>query len=381
MLAALSLTALPSTVITTLYSVVGFVFLLTVVVFAHEFGHFYIARRCGVRVEVFSIGFGKAILWWHDKKGTKWQFSLFPIGGYIKMYGDVNAASAPDIGKCEQMNDKEKSISFYYQSLWKKASIIAAGPAANYVLAIILCFLLNYFNGLSVILPEITAIEKGAPAELGGLLVGDRIIKIDEKDIHDFQEIHQALMLSNGASMLFSVLRNNATIIMEISPTILEKSHPIDGKIRVPFIGIGCNKLTHTEVSIAKAFTGSVDYAYDVSFTVLQLLSQILVGERDMSQLGGPMRIAQYSGKSLEMGLEVMLHFIALISLNLGLMNLLPIPLLDGGHLMYYGIQSVYGKPIPPNIQSIGFRLGFLVLVLLFIFATWNDVSAIFFRS
>ncbi len=364
-------------------SIGSFIFIITIIVFVHEFGHFYMARLFGVKVKVFSIGFGRSILWWHDKKGTKWSLGWLPLGGYVQMYGDVNPSSMPDIKAVQEMDKKEQQESFYHKKLWQKAIIVAAGPVANYILAILVLTWINYVNGISVIIPEVTTVIAGTPAELSGIKAGDVITRVDGKEINNLNELQKSIIKSNGASLLLNINRNNENISVEITPYYADDKNPSNNinktkdKPKVPTIGIICSKVKLEEVNLGYAGLTSLRYTYEISVLMLEAIKDLFTGGKGVSEIGGPIKIAQYSAKSVKEGKEAVLQLIYMLSLNLGLVNLLPIPLLDGGHLLYYSIQAFYGKPLPINIQLIGFRLGFALLMIVMLYATWNDVRGL----
>lgn len=419
------------------YNIVGFIIMITTIVFVHEFGHFYFARLFGVKIEVFSIGFGRAILWWNDKKGTKWKLGWIPMGGYVKMYGDVNVVSGPDIDKLAKMSEIERKQSFYYQSIWKKVIIVAAGPFANYVLAIIIITWIYFLNGTNVVSPEITDVALNMPASNAGLKIGDVVVKIDNKDIKTSADIMSAIQSSNGASILVTVNRNESknyikendntinnindisnvsdvndlidievnpevdakvsnkddkgdtgdkvslgreytAIMFEMRPEIVEEENNFGAKVRKPVIGLKFEKMNHISLGFFNAAVLAIKYSYDISILMFYSIIDIVMGNGDLKEIGGPIKIAQYSGKSLEVGFDKLLQLIAVISLNLGFVNLLPIPLLDGGHLMYYILQGFSGKPLSIKFQNAGYVVGFFILMLMMFFAIFNDLKGLF---
>jgi regulator of sigma E protease len=359
-------------------SILGFIFLISVLVFFHEFGHFYAARKLGVKVEVFSIGFGKALLKWHDKLGTRWQIAWIPIGGYVKMKGDADSASTPDLKNLQNMSKDEKKETFHFQSIWKKALIIFAGPATNYILAIAIFACFAYINGVDITSTEVTHIVDNMPGAIGGMEIGDKISAIDDKEVKSLNDLRNIVNLSNGKTLLFTVKRNNEIVSLEIRPIIKELDDPAYGKVKIPTVGLGFNKYTHISPGPIIATKYAINYAYDMSWMILNVIKQIIFGQRDLQELSGPIKIAQYSGRTLNMGFGMMLRLMAIISLNLGLINLLPIPLLDGGHLFMYAIEAIYGKPIPKKVQDISYKIGLVLLITLMLLSTCNDIKSIF---
>ncbi len=361
-----------------LVSVFWFLVVITIVVFVHEFGHYLVARLNGVKVEVFSIGFGSELLGWTDSHGTRWKIAAIPMGGYVKMYGDADPSSSPDFDKLKKLTKKEKAQSFYFKKIWQKALVVFAGPAANYILAIVILATMFSFYGKAYILPEITAVVKDSVAEKAGIKAGDVVKKIDNKEIETFEEIRQILALNLGEEIHVVVERGSKVMEFDLKPEIKVTKDVFGNEIKMPMLGVTSNKFENEELTFGMAIVEAVQDSYNISVGMLQAVWQMIIGARSTDDLGGPIKIAKYSGQSAESGLNGILWFIALISINLGLVNLFPIPMLDGGHLMYYAIEAIKGKPLNEKIQMIGFRLGMAMLITLMIYVTVKDIVSVF---
>ena len=317
---------------------VPFLIVLTILVFVHEWGHYWVARRCGVRVEVFSFGMGPELWGWNDREGTRWRISLLPLGGYVKMFGDSGAASTPrdDIA---EMTPEEKAVSFHHQSLAKRAAIVAAGPVANFLFAVVVLALLFMTAGQPFTPPDIGGIKPGSAAEAAGLMPGDVILTIDGRTIERFEEVRSIVSLAAGQTLTLTVRRGDQTLTI----TAVPQSSPV------------------TET-------------WDITTSTLTGVGQMIAGVRGTDDLGGPLRIAQMSGEVAQTGVVALVWFLAVLSVNLGLINLFPIPLLDGGHLLFYGIEAMLGRPLDERTQEYGFRIGLALVLSLMVFATWNDL-------
>jgi len=355
----------------------AFVLVITVVVFVHEFGHFYFARLFGVKVEQFSIGFGKPIFKWMDRHGTQWKICYIPLGGYIKMHGDANPASAPDQKLLSKMSKKERNGSFHHKKLWQKAIIIAAGPAANYLLAILIMLGTSYYYGMVVVSPKIGEVVAESPAAVAGLKAGDIINEVDGQKIDSFMDLKARMSISLGDPMNLKVLRGENHIDVTLRPEAKEVDDGLGQQVKTFVIGIVANDIEVKKLSLLQAGKHSLQQTYEISSMMLRGIGQMILGERSSSEMGGPIKIAQYSAKSMEKGASSLLMFIVMISINLGMVNLFPIPLLDGGHLLFYGIEALIGSPINAEILGYAYKAGFSILILLMIYAISNDVKGL----
>lgn len=353
---------------------ISFILVLSVIVFIHEFGHYGVAKLCGVRIETFSIGFGKELFGWNDRSGTRWKVSALPLGGYVKMYGDETAASTPDTDKISAMSEAERKISFYGKALWQKALIVLAGPVANFILAIGMLMYLMSSSGIQTTEPIIGKLVSGSPAAEAGLKSGDRILSIDGKKIELFSDISRMVMLNTGTELSIEYQRGKETLTTRLKPEMREDEDMLGNKITRPVLGVVSQQLTYEDKPISALFFAATEKTYQICAATIGVLGQMIGGDRDTRELSGPLGIMKYTGQAAEKGLETTLWFIALLSANLGLFNLFPIPMLDGGHLMYYTIEAIIRRPIPQKIQEYGFRIGLALLIGLMLLSTANDL-------
>jgi len=361
-------------------TILSFALIISVIVFIHEFGHYIIARACGVRVEIFSIGFGREIYGWTNRHGTRWKISLLPLGGYVKMFGDAGAASNADQEKINTMSAEEKAMSFHHKALWQKACIVAAGPVANFLLTIIVFTYFIFTTGLSSTAPVVGEVLPHSAAAVAGLEKGDRIISVDHQKMHRFNDISQSIMLNLGESVEIEYMRGKARHTVTLTPKITKEKDRFGNEHKRPLIGIKSQKLTFNKVGFFPALGYAAQETYSLCRTSLSVLGQMLQGNRSAAELKGPLGIAKMSGEVTQTGsnwheiLRSTLWFIALLSVNLGLVNLFPIPMLDGGHLMYYAVEALRGQPMAEKFQDYGFRVGFLLIASLMVFSLVNDV-------
>jgi regulator of sigma E protease len=357
-----------------IHNILSFVVILSVIVFIHEFGHYWIAKRFGVKIETFSIGFGKELFGWNDKSGTRWKIAMWPLGGYVKMFGDEGAASTPDSAKIKSMSDEEKKHAFFYQKLYKRFLIVLGGPAANFITAIIILTFFFAVYGRPETKPIVDKIvEKSAAAEIG-LKVGDTITKLNGSDIARFEQIRGIVALNPGITIDITYVRDGKTINTKITPQIHETKDIFGDVTKIGLIGIGATASEFKKLGVVESMWASVEETYDISAKTLEAVGQMITGQRSSQDISGILRIADYSGKSVDQGFKMVFWFMAIISINLGLVNLFPIPMLDGGHLFFYLIEAIKGKPLSEKTQEYFFRFGFLILMSLMLFATFNDL-------
>ncbi len=350
-----------------------FILVISVVVFVHEFGHYWVARRCGIRVMSFSIGFGKPIFSWKDKHGTQWQVAWLPLGGYVKMFGDADPASSPD-ESVKTMTDDEKKVAFYHQSVAKRAAVVIAGPAVNYIFAIIVLAVLFVFQGQPYSPPTIGTVQEGGVAAQAGLHGGDKVTAIDGTDVSRFEDIKRMVSMSVGAPMQFDIERDGAAQTITLTPEMSVQTDHFGGEHRMGKIGIVSNALEYKEWPPLQAVQHAALETWHLSTDTLKAIGQMILGTRASDEIGGPLRIAEMSGHIAQDGVWALVWFMAVISVNLGLINLFPVPLLDGGHLMFYAYEAVFKRPLPEKAQEIGMRIGLTMVASLMIFATWNDL-------
>jgi regulator of sigma E protease len=357
---------------------VAFLFVITVIVFFHELGHFLVARWVGVRVETFSVGFGPEIVGFNDRKGTRWKISWIPLGGYVKFFGDENAASVPDREKLAKMDADERAGAFEHKSLPRRAAVVAAGPIANFLLAIVIFSSIFYFMGRTVTAPLVDEIVPGSAAEQAGFMVGDRITSINGDPVEAFSDLTRIVRLSAGQVLTIEVERNGEIVTLEATPQASEVDDQFGGTQTVGLLGIQRNIQNDLIVeeyglleSVAK---GSMETWFFAKNTMIAL-GGIVAGNQSADQLGGPLRIAQISGQIAAVSIPALINLAAILSVGIGLINLFPIPMLDGGHLMFYAFEAVRGKPLSDRMQDLGFRVGFALVIGLMLFVTFNDLK------
>jgi regulator of sigma E protease len=359
----------------------SFIFIISLIVFIHEFGHFFVARLCGVKVDEFSIGFGRELFGFFDKKGTRWKICLLPLGGYVKMFGDRNGASMPDIELLKNMSAAEKKQSFLGKNVWQRMAIVAAGPVANFLLAILLFTFLFKINGLNTALPIVDEVMSPSAAFDAGLQKGDKILQIGDRQIDDFEEVRSLIVSGGEQELIFKIERNKNIIDVKITPKIQSRKDFFGEEAKVVTLGIAVSEVSHQDLNLAQSFVEANKETYRTSIAIFKAVGELITGKRDFKELGGPIKIAKYSGKTMEMGITVVMWFMAMISLNLGVMNLLPVPVLDGGHLFFYFIEAIFKKPLPQKIQKFGFQIGMSLVLALMIFTTINDIRQLIFGS
>lgn len=357
---------------------VPFLFVLTIIVFFHELGHFAVARWCGVKVETFAIGFGPEIYGFHDKKGTRWKFCWIPLGGYVKFAGDENAASVPDRDRLENMTPEEREGNFHTKKLWQRAAVVAAGPIANFILAIVIFTFIFAVVGRQIIAPRVDAVQENSAAAEAGFKVDDVIISIGGKEIESFSAMQRIISTSADRQLEIIVRRDGSSVELLATPRRKEITDRFGNVHRIGMLGISRNaakdEVRFERADPLTAIGMGVEETYFMIERTLEYLRDIIVGREDASQLGGPLRIAQVSGQVASISFIALLNLAALLSVNIGLINLFPVPMLDGGHLMYYGIEALRGKPLSESVQDFGFKIGLALVLMLMVFATWNDL-------
>ena len=359
--------------------IIPFIVLILIVVFIHEYGHYYFAKKYGVGVTDFSIGFGKEIFGWNDKSGTRWKICWIPLGGYVKFFGDRNVFSQADQEKIiSKYNKEEQKKLFVLKPLYQRALIVAAGPLANFFLAVVIFFSIYTFIGKDFTPAVINEVQKDSPAMLAGLKDNDIIVSIDGNKVESIMDVSKFITLSTDEFVDFTVLRSNQELIFKVKPNMVTSEDNLGNKINKRMVGIKIgaynNQINHVKLGPTKALYHSISEVYFVSISSLKYLGSMLKGSGDSSQLGGPIRIAKITGQVAELGIIPFLSVMAYISISLGLINLFPIPLLDGGHLMFYGFEKILGKPLSQKTQEGFFRIGMFLLLSLMFFATFNDL-------
>jgi regulator of sigma E protease len=355
-----------------------FLFVLTIVVFIHEMGHFLVGRWCGVGVTAFSIGFGPELLGWNDRHGTRWKISAVPLGGYVKFAGDINATSTPDPETLARMTPAERAVSFHHQAVGKRAAIVAAGPVANFLLAILVFAGIAFIGGRYVLAPRIEVVQAGSAAERAGFQPGDLVRSINGRTIASFADMQRIISASAGDALSVAVDRGGAPVTLSATPDIRETETPF-GKQRIGLLGLQGSKdpndVQRVTYGPLEALGVGVHETWYVVERTFDYLGKLIVGRESADQLSGPIRIAQVSGQVATMGgIAALISLVAVLSVSIGLINLFPIPLLDGGHLLFYAIEAAIGRPLSERAQEIGFRIGLAIVVMLMLFAPWNDI-------
>jgi regulator of sigma E protease len=354
-----------------------FIGIITLLVFVHEAGHFLAARWCGVRVEVFSIGFGPELFGWNDRYQTRWKFSLLPLGGYVKMFGDSTAASTPDSDNIEKMSHEEQAVTFHGKNLRQKALIVFAGPAANFLFAWVLLTLMFVFIGQTITKPIVSEVVAGSAAEQAGFQVGDEILSVNGRRLLRFQDLQRSVQVGLGEPLAIEYRRGDQVLNQTVNPVVKEITDRFGAKQYIGMLGVKATGVEVVPVALLDAAPQAVVEIYDLSVSTLKAIGQIIRGARSAEDLGGPLRIAQMSGDYAAVNLDQMLYFLVLLSCNLGLINLLPLPALDGGHLFFYIIEGLRGRPLALKIQEYSMMVGIALVSSLMLFVTYNDIRSL----
>jgi regulator of sigma E protease len=357
-----------------LWTTFWFLIVLTVLVFVHEFGHYAIARWNGVRIDVFSIGFGPELFGWWDRAGTRWKFSTIPLGGYVKMFGDSDASSSQPVPGLGRLAQTERNVSFHYKRLGQRAAIVAAGPAANFAFAIVVLAVLFMTVGQPYTPAEVGQVTQGSAAEQGGIKPGDVIVNIDGQAMARFEDVQQAVRMNPGVAMEIAVRRDGKTLSLNVTPSRTEVIDRFGNRYEIGLLGIARSGMEYVKRDPVTALYQAVGETWNLSASTLQAMWQMVKGTRTTDELGGPLRIAQMSGEVARGGIAPILTFMALLSVSLGLINLFPVPILDGGHLLFYAAEAIRGRPLGQKAQEFGFRIGLALVLTLMVFTTWNDL-------
>ena len=355
-------------------NVIVFLLVLTVVVFVHEMGHFLLARACGVKVETFSIGFGPELIGRTAKNGTRWKISLLPLGGYVKMLGDADAASTP--GSLDGLSDEDKAHTFQGKKIWQKAAIIAAGPLFNLGFGVIIAAVGFMVMGELRMAPVLGNVQSGSAAEEAGLKSGDRVLLVNGQTIQRFQDMQMIVGLNVGEPLTLVVRRGAEELTLVAHPRITETKDGFGNQQKRPLLGVSSDPeatevIKHGPIS---AMVAAGHETADMISATLTGVGQMMSGRRSTDDISGPLRIAKRAGQAAQIGFGGVIFYIFLLSINLGLINLFPVPLLDGGHLLFYGIEALMGRPLGPKVQEYGFRMGLFLVLALMLLATRNDI-------
>ncbi|QMW24006.1 RIP metalloprotease RseP [Sandaracinobacteroides saxicola] len=358
-----------------LFSLAAFAVVIGVLVFVHEFGHYGVARLFGIKVDTFAVGFGREVLGWTDRAGTRWKLGWLPLGGYAKFAGDMNAASQPDPALAALPED-ERAALFQFRPLWQRAAVVAAGPAINFLFAILLFTVFFMTWGHEYTPPVVGGVAAESPAAKAGLRAGDRIVAVDGDDVERFEDLVRVVRMNTGTPLSLTVERGTDRLTLRATPRIISGKDRFGSHYSVGMLGMASGRPVVVRRWPVDATVHAVKEVRNITVAMAEGLHQVVTGRRDLTELGGPIKIAQFSGQSAALGLQAFVTFIALISINLGFMNLLPIPMLDGGHLLLYAVEGVRRRPLNPKIQEWAFMSGFALLLTLMLVLTWNDLAS-----
>jgi regulator of sigma E protease len=360
--------------------ILPFIVLILIVVFIHEYGHYYFAKKFGVGVTDFSIGFGKEIFGWNDKSGTRWKICWIPLGGYVKFFGDRNVYSQADHKEIlEKYSEEDQKKLFTLKPLYQRSLIVFGGPLANFLLALVIFFSIYTFVGKDFTPAVINEVQKDSPAMAGGLKQNDVILEIDGNKVESIMDVSKFITMSTDEIIDFKVKRSYDELILKVKPNIVPGEDNLGNKLNKRIVGIKLgaynNEINHVKLGPAKAIYHAAHEVYFVGISSLKYIGAMIFGKADTSQLGGPIRIAKISGQVAEFGVLAFISMMAYISISLGLVNLFPIPMLDGGHLMFYAFEKVLGRPLSQKTQEGFFRIGIFLLISLMFFTTFNDLK------
>ena len=357
--------------------IVPFLFVLTIIVFFHELGHFLVGRWCGIKALVFSVGFGPELIGFNDRRGTRWKLAAVPLGGYVKFLGDENAASVPDRAAVDAMSDAERSGAFPAKSVGRRAATVAAGPIANFILAIVIFAGVAYVEGRVVGDPVVAEVRDGSPAAAAGFKPGDKVLSADGETIRYFSDLQRYVSSRADTPIRMTVERNGSPVELTVTPRSEVQTDGFGNEFKVPVVGLVANNdgssFRVESLSPVEAVAYGVSQTWFVTTRTVDFMGEVITGRQNADQIGGPIRIAQVSSQVSTIGLGALLNLAALLSVSIGLLNLLPIPMLDGGHLLFYAFEAIRGRPLSEQVQEVGLAL----VMLLMVFAFWNDISGL----
>jgi len=358
-----------------LWTVMSFLLVIGPLVFIHELGHYWVGRWCGVKADVFSIGFGREIAGWTDRRGTRWKLGWLPLGGYVKFAGDMNPASQPT-KEWLSLPPEERARTFQAKTVWQRFLIVAAGPATNFLFAILILCGFSLAYGEARTPPDIATVQPASAAAQSGLRSGDRITSIDGSAVERFEDIARLVILHPGERIRIGLVRGDRAMAVYATPMPVVSRDRFGNEFARGVLGISPGAQVIEPASLARVVPNAVRTVGQIVRISVEGLGQIISGRRSVKELGGPLKIAKFSGEQASLGWADFLWFMAMISINLGFINLLPIPLLDGGHLLFYAIEGVRRRPLGPQVQEWAFRTGLAALLALMIFVTFNDLAS-----
>lgn len=361
--------------------IVPFILVLSLLVFVHEMGHYLVGRWCGIRSTAFSVGFGPELIGFTDKRGTRWKLSAVPLGGYVKFFGDEDASSKPDNNNLSGMSLEERSQTLGGAKLWKRAATVAAGPIANFILAIAIFAVLFGVYGRMISDPVVSEVRDNSAAAAAGVLPGDRMVAIDGEKVVTFEDVRRYVGIRPGTPITVTVEREGKELSLPMVPTRTETTDQFGNKMELGIIGIVTDQtrgnFRHIEYSPGEALAEGVRETGHIVTGTFNYIANLVTGRMNADQLGGPVRVAQASGQMATLGIAAVIQLAAVLSVSIGLLNLMPVPILDGGHLVFYAIEAIRGRPLGSGAQEIAFRIGLAMILSLMVFATWNDISSL----
>lgn len=359
-------------------TIVPFLFVLTVVVFVHEMGHYLVGRWCGIGVTAFSVGFGPELLGFTDRHGTRWKICAIPLGGYVKFVGDMSVTSSPAENQTAGLSESERRHAFHLQPVWKRAVTVFAGPLANFLLTVAVFAVLFSIYGKTVLQPTIAEVRPDTPAAAAGFLPGDRFVSADGEPVETFADLQRIVQGRAGDEIVFVVQRGGEEVTLTATPELIEQEDALGNTVKVAAIGVVTNRETGDPRIVTFTPAGALLEAVRETGHVVertgQFLKRFAVGREDRCQLGGPVKIADMAGKAARLGFEWLVQLVAILSVGIGFLNLLPIPPLDGGHLAFYGVEAVMRRPVSERVMELFYRVGLLAVLAFMGFVFWNDL-------
>ncbi|MGN6582319.1 MAG: RIP metalloprotease RseP [Rhizobiaceae bacterium] len=359
-------------------TIIPFLFVLTVVVFVHEMGHYLVGRWCGIGVKAFSIGFGPEIFGFYDRRGTRWKLSAIPLGGYVKFVGDMSATSTPDAGEIANLGEEELKVAFHTQALWKRAATVAAGPFFNFLLTIAVFTVMFAVYGQYVAEPMVAEVRPGSPAAEAGFKPGDRFVSVGGAKVDTFEDVQRLVSGRAGDKLTFVMRRDGKDVTLTATPKATEQKDALGNTVRIGIIGVVNNEALGQPHLVTYGPLGALGEATVQTGEIIgrtgQFLERFAAGREDRCQLGGPVKIADMAGRAAKLGFEWLVQLVALLSVGIGVLNLLPIPPLDGGHLLFYLIEAIIRRPVSDGIVELVYRAGFVLVLAFMGFVFWNDL-------
>lgn len=359
-------------------TIIPFLFVLTVVVFVHEMGHYLVGRWCGIGVKAFSIGFGPELIGFNDRHGTRWKLSAIPLGGYVKFTGDMSASSKPDPEATEHLTDDELKVAFHTQPVWKRAATVFAGPLFNFLLTIAVFAVMFAGFGRYVLEPTVADVQPDSPAAMAGFEPGDRFVSVDGTTVRTFGDVQRLVSGRAGDELTFVVRRGDREIELVARPKVSEQTDALGNTVKLGVIGVVNDETLGQPRLIEYGPLESVGEAVrETGYAIYrtgQFLKRFVAGREDRCQLGGPVKIADMAGKAAQLGFEWLVQLVALLSVGIGILNLLPIPPLDGGHLVFYAIEAVMRRPVSERVMDAVYRVGLFAVLAFMGFVFWNDL-------